>query len=222
FKFREPDESDVFAKEEVRCPFARDRLLAFITQGSQVDVAQQMFAGTEQHGPDDEMHFVNQAGAQKLPKGRYAAAETDIAAARCCGGLLQSGVNAPGDKAKLRAARHGQRRPWVMREHEHGRVIRRLIAPPAPPAVVRPRASDRTEHVAPNNPGADSDEAKLRHAVIDPRLTTLKTLHLVPQAGVEQPLHQLRTPDTQRVLKILAQPRAVAVDGCREALHAEL
>src|SRR5712692_1496490 len=135
------------------------------------------------------MQLVNQGGAQILPNSGYAATEADVAAARCSGRLLQSGVNVFGDKAKLRTSRHPKRRPRVMRQHEDGRVIRRLVAPPALPAVVRPRASDRTEHVAPKNPGADSGKALLRNSVIDPRLSIVITVHLPPYTCVEEPLH---------------------------------
>src|SRR5437879_9458090 len=86
------------------------------------------------------MQLVNQGGAQILPNSGYAATEADVAAARCSARLLQSGVNAFGGKAKLRTSRHPKGRPRVMRQHEDGRVIRRLFAPPALPAVVRPRA----------------------------------------------------------------------------------
>src|SRR5260370_36274216 len=167
------------------------------------------------------MQLVNQGGAQILPYSGYAATEADVAAARSSGGLLQSGVHATSDKAKLRSSRHPERRPLVMCQHEDGRVIRRLVAPPALPAVVRPRASDRTEHVAPKNPGADSGKALLRNSVIDPRLSIVIAVHLPPYTCVEEPLHQLRAPDAERILEILVRPGTVAVDGNREALDAE-
>src|SRR5208337_4731055 len=113
------------------------------------------------------MELVNQGRAQILPDSGYAAAEADVAAARCSGRLFQGGVDAFGDKEKLRTSRHPKRRPRVMRQHEDGRVIRRLVAPPALPTVVRPRAPDRTEHVAPKNPGTDSGKALFRNCVID-------------------------------------------------------
>src|SRR5438132_9980494 len=167
------------------------------------------------------MQLINQGSAQILPNSCYAATDADVAAARCSACLLQSGVNAFGDKAKLRAPRHPKRRPRVMRQHEDGRVIRRLVAPPALPAAVRPRAPDRAEHVAPENPGTDSGEALLGNAVVDPRLSTVKALHLPPHARGEEPLHQLRAPDAEWILEILVRPSSVAVDGNREALDAE-
>src|ERR1700682_570832 len=117
------------------------------------------------------MQLVNEGGAQILPNGGDAATEADIAAARCSARLLQSGVNAFGDKAKLRTSRHSKRRPRVMRQHEDGRVIRRLAPPPPLPVVVRPRPSDRTEHVAPKNPGTDSGKTLLGNSVVDSRLS---------------------------------------------------
>src|SRR6266446_1742880 len=167
------------------------------------------------------MQLINQGSAQILPNSCYAATDADVAAARCSGRLLQSGVNAFGDKAKLRTSRHPKRRPRVMRQHEDRRVIRRLIAPPALPAVVRPRASDRTEHVAPKNPGTDSGKALLRNPVVDSRFAVVIAVHLSPYARVEEPLHQLRAPDAKRMLEILVRPGAVAVDGNRETLDAE-
>src|SRR5438876_8383026 len=148
------------------------------------------------------MQLVNQGGAQILPNGGYAATEADVAAVCCSGRLLQSGVNAVGHKAKLRTSRHPKRRPRVMCQHEHRRVIRRLVAPPALPAVVRPRASDRTEHVAPKNPGTDSGKALLRNSVIDSRLSIVIVVHPPPHARVEEPLHQLSAHDAERMFEI--------------------
>src|ERR1700724_2333771 len=164
------------------------------------------------------MQLINQGSAQILPNSCYAATDADVAAARCNGRLLQSGVNAFGDKAKLRTSRHPKRGPWVMRQHEHRRVIWRLVAPPALPAVVRPWPSNRTEHVAAKNPGTDSGKAFLPGRVIDPRLSVIKAVHLPPHACVEEPLHQFRAPDAERILEILVGSSTVAVDGKREAL----
>src|ERR1700680_805859 len=168
------------------------------------------------------MELVNQAGTQILPNGGYPATDADVPLARCSGGLLQRGVDAFGDEAKLRATRHPERRPRVMRQHEDGCVIRRLGAPPALPAVVRPRAAHRTEHVAPKNPGTDSGKALLRNFVVDPRLSILLAVHPAPCACLEEPVHQLRAPDAERMLQVLVGSGTVTIDGNREALDADL
>src|SRR3989454_884575 len=175
-----PDSSRAPAQEDVGRSFARDGLHDLVAQGTHIDAVQEMLPGTEQDRPDGEMQLVNQACAQILPDSGYAAAEADVAAVRCSARLLQGGVNAFGDEAKLRPSRHPERRPRVMRQHEDGRVIRRLVAPPAPPAVVRPRAPDGTEHVAPENPGTDSGKALLRNSVVDSRLSIVMAVHPAP------------------------------------------
>src|SRR5438105_2782512 len=167
------------------------------------------------------MQLVDQTGTQILPNGGNPAAEAHVAPACRSARLLQRDVNAFGDKMKLRTSPHPERRARVMRQHEDGRVIRRLVAPPALPAVVRPRASDRTEHVAPKNPGADSGKALLGNSVIDSRLAIVVTVHPPPHACLEEPLHQFRASDAQRILEILVRPSAVTVDGNREALDTE-
>src|SRR5207237_8495113 len=105
-----------------------------------------------------------------LPARPTAAAGSAAAAARRAARLFERGVNALGDEANFRAALHLERRARVMREHEHRRVIRRLFAPPAAPAIVGPRPAHRTEHVAPEDPRADAGKALLRHGVVGPRL----------------------------------------------------
>src|SRR5580658_1205651 len=192
--------------------FSRDLFRAFVTQRTHVDVHPKMLPGAEQDRPDGQMQLVNQRGAQILTNGGYAAAEANVAAACCSAGLFQSGVNAAGDKPKLRASRHTERRPWIVGQHEHRRVKRGLLAPPAPPAVVGPRTADRTEHVAPKNPGADAGKAALRDAVIDSGLAAVLAVHPAPYACVEKPLHQLKACDAERVLKILVRSGTVTID----------
>ena len=157
------------------------------------------------------------AGAQILPDRRHAAAQPDVAAARRVPRLLERGVDAVGDEPELRAALHRERRARVMRQHEDGRVIRGLVTPPALPALVRPRAADGTEHVAPEDPGADPVEALRRQVVVHARLAVFVAVHPLPGARVEEPVEHLRAADSERVLEILARPGAEPVDGDREA-----
>src|SRR2546428_1232000 len=122
------------------------------------------------------MQLVNQAGAQILPDSGYAATEAHVARARCGARLLQRGVNAFGDKAKLRTSRHPERRPRVMRQHEDGRVIRRLLAPPPPPALVQTPAAHLSAHVEPQNPGTDSGKALINNTAVHSRLSLCTTV----------------------------------------------
>src|SRR2546423_12216402 len=151
--------SGPLAQEDVGRAVARDVLRAFIAQGAHVDVVQEMLAETEQDGPDGEMQLVDQGGAEILADSGDAAAEADVAGARCSPCLLQRGVDTFRDEAKLRSSVHPEWRPRMMRQHEDGRVVWRLVAPPAPPPFVRPRAPGRTEHFSPPKPLPPSREA---------------------------------------------------------------
>src|SRR5437773_5143363 len=126
------------------------------------------------------MQLVDQSGTQILANRGYASTEADVTAARGSGRLLQSGVNAFGDEAELGTSRHPERWPRVMRQHEDRCVIRWFVAPPTLPAVIRPRASDGTEHVATKNPGTDPGKPLLRNSVVDSRLAIVMALHPPP------------------------------------------
>jgi len=158
------------------------------------------------------MQLVDQACLQILPDGRYAPTNADVVLARRRPRLLQRGMNASGDKLKFRASRHPERRPRVMGEHENGRMVRRLIPPPALPAIIRPRASDGTEHVSAENPRPESCKPPLGDVVVDAGLAISLSVHPLPGTRVKKPLHQLRTIDAERILQILARPGTVAVD----------
>src|SRR5881394_4181822 len=125
--------SRALAQKDVGRAFTGDVLRAFIAQSPHIDVMEEMLSRTEQHRPDREMHLVNQRRAQILPNRGHAPSEADVTALGGGGRLLQRSVNAIGDKTKLGASCHPERRPRVMREHEDRRVIRRLFAPPTLP-----------------------------------------------------------------------------------------
>src|SRR5262249_52979302 len=101
-------------------------------------------------------------------------------------------------------------------------MIRRLVAPPALPALIRPRPAHRPEHVPSENPGADAGEAELGHLVVDAGLAVGLSVHLPPDAGVKEPFHPLGPADAERMLEILTRSGAVSVDRDREALHPNL
>jgi hypothetical protein len=98
------NESRTLAHEDVGRTITCDEFRAFIAQSMHIDVVREMLPGTEQDRPDSEMKLVDQAGPQILPNSGYAAAEADVTATCCRGRWLQSGMNAFGDKAKLRTS----------------------------------------------------------------------------------------------------------------------
>jgi hypothetical protein len=99
-----------------------------------------------------------------------------------------------------------------MRQYEDGRVIGGLVTPPTFPGVVGPRSPHGTEHVTPENPGADPGEPLRRHIVVDARFAIFIAVHPLPGARVEEPVKQRRPADSERILKILTRPGTVSVD----------
>src|SRR5205814_9041757 len=133
----------------------------------------------------------------------HAAAEAHVAGAGSLLCALERGVDAVGDEVEHRATFHLERASRVVREHENRRVIRRLVAPPALPALVGPRPAHRPEHVAPEDPRADAAEALRGHLMVDARLAARLSLHLAPEPRVEEPFHQLGAIHAERLLQAL-------------------
>src|SRR5438445_8136940 len=94
------------------------------------------------------------------------------------------------------------------------------LAPPTFPALVRPGAADRTEHVPTKNRGTNADQSAFRNIVVDAQFTTRKSLHSAPYARVEEPLHELGSTNAEWILKILARSGTAAVNGYCETLDA--
>src|SRR5262249_5950157 len=131
----------------------------------------------------------------KLPNRCDAATNANVSTI-CCGlCLLQSRVNAFSDKVKVSASGHLQRGASVMRQDKHGHVVRRLVAPPAFPTLVRPRPANWAKHVAAENPRANSGKALLGNLVIDAGFSVFLAMHHSPNTSMEKPFHQLRTVD---------------------------
>jgi hypothetical protein len=175
-------------------------LHALIAQRTNIDTVQQMLAGTKQDGRDGQVQLVDEGSAKILPDRGNAATQPDIATVRRIPRLLQRGVNTVGDEAKHRAALHHERRSRVMSQHEDRRVIRRLVTPPAFPAVIQPWASDGAEHVSTENLGADPGEPLRRDVVIDACFAIFISVHPLPGPRVEEPIKQFRTADSKRIL----------------------
>src|SRR2546428_12513432 len=112
------------------------------------------------------MQLVDHPGAEELSDGRHAAAEPNVAVARGGFRLLERGVDPIGDEVEYGAALHRDRRAGMMRQHEYRHMIWRLLAPPAPPALVRPGGAGPAAHGAPPDPPARPAHALLRELVV--------------------------------------------------------
>src|SRR5262249_35495337 len=108
--------------------WSRHMLAAREAKLGEIDAVEEMLARAKQHRRDRKMHLVDQPGPQIFLDGGDAAAEADILAAGGFESALERGLDAIGDEVKGRAARHADRRPRVVREHEDRHVIGRVVA----------------------------------------------------------------------------------------------
>src|SRR5215510_7317805 len=138
------------------------------------------------------MQLVNQTRAQILPDSVHAAAETNIKTACRRPRLLQGRVNTFSHKVKLRPAGHSEFWSRMMGQNEDRRVIWRLVAPPALPALVRPRTAHRAKHISPENPRADIRKTQLGRFVVDACLAIRLAMHSAPEARAKNPVHQIQ------------------------------
>src|SRR3954463_3736750 len=210
------------AQEHMRGALAAHVLRALVAERAPIDTLEERFACAEQHRPHGKMQLIDQPRLQVLAYRRDAAADAHILATRGGLGLLERRFDAVGDEVKHRAAFHIERCAVVMRENEHRRVIGRLLAPPAAPALVGPGPAYRTEHVAPEDPGADAAKALLRHLMVVAGFAARLPLHLAPQARMDEPIHQLGAVDAQWLLQALVRTCAKAIERHRKTLDAYL
>ena len=109
------------------------------TELVKIQSGEKMLAFAEENRRDGQVHFVDLAGEQVLAEDGDAAADADVLilsfALGCGFGLVQGGVGSVGDEVEGGAAFHFEWRARVMREDEDGRVVGRIVAPPASPGV---------------------------------------------------------------------------------------
>jgi hypothetical protein len=193
-----------------------------IAQPEQVDPGEQALAGSEQDRRNGEVHLVHQARLQVLPDRSDAAAEPHVLILGCVAGTRERFADAFGDEVKRGAAIHRDGWSRMVCEHEDGRVVWRGVAPPPHPRLIRPRATNRPEHIPPEYPGADACESARDEVVVDARRTAPGAVDLLKGARGEQPVVKRHAADAQRVPEILVGSRPEAVERNAEATDAEL
>ena len=161
------------------------------------------------------MQVVDQVGGEELADGGRAAADADVKSARGGLGGRERLGRAGVDEVEGRAALHLDRGPDVMREHEGGRMERRLLPPPALPLLVGPRAALVAELVAPHDLGANAGTPVAREGVVDAGGPACLALHGAKCPGGEEPLHQpgAGMPEGRLTGLVLAGAEAVERNG---------
>src|SRR5882762_4000763 len=195
---------------------------ARIAQRRQVHPRKERLTTAEQDRRDRDMHLVDEPRLEILAQRGRPAADLDIAPARGFPGATERFLNAPGDEMKDGPAFHRDRLARVVRQHEHRHVIRRVLAPPATPPVVRPRPAHGAEHVAAHDIRTDAFPEALSKIVVGARRPARLPVDLAKPARADVPAVQVLTSDAEWVLAILPRTGAVPVERDREVVDAQL
>src|SRR5437667_9682441 len=193
---------------------------ALITQGREIEAVEEMLAGPEQPWRDRHVQLVDEPRFEVLADRRHAAADLHILSLSSRRRSFQRLADTARDKVEDRPAFHLNRRAAVMRQHKYGAVLRRVLSPPAAPGVVGPGTTNRAEHVAPHNPGANALPKTRRDIVIDAGGAAGLTIDALERAGLDKPFVQRFTTDAEGLLASLVRASAVAVERNREVMHA--
>src|SRR5262249_3574880 len=198
-----------------------DVLGALESQRGEIEPREQMLATAEEHRSDGEVHLVDQPRLEVLPDRRHTTAEPDVLASGCLAGALQRLVDAPGDEVEGRPAVHRAGCARVTGQHEDLDVVRRSVAPPSLPRLVRPATPDGTEHVSPEDPGADAHEASSGECVVHAGGAFPIPEKLLEGPGRIDPLVQGLPADAEGILQGLTWSCAEAVEGDADAADAQ-
>src|SRR5262252_1560826 len=99
----------------------------------------------------------------------------------------------------------------MVRQHESRRVVGRIAAPPALPALVRPGAADRAEHVAAKDEGAEPIHRTARIFIINTARAAALAEHCLEGARTDEPRVQLPPALAERIFETLLRPRSETV-----------
>src|SRR5579863_10516581 len=168
------------------------------------------------------MHFVDEPSAKVRSDGRNSAAQPNIFPSSGFTSTRKRILDAFGDEVKCRSALHRQRAARVVGEHEDLRVIRRFVSPPSFPRLVRPGASNRPEHISPDDPRADVDKPTGDEVIINAGFPTAFASHCLECASFEYPLVERKPAQPEWVLKALTWASPKSVDGHSESVNAQL
>src|SRR6202795_5287783 len=149
------------------------------------------------------MQLIDQPGAKILTRSLDATADLHVATIGGLFRLVQRRLDTVGHEDEGGAAFHLDRIARMVRQHEGRRVIGRIVAPPALPARVWPRAADRPEHIAAEDEGAEAVHRTMCVGLIDAVRAAVLTDHCPEHARTEHPLVQLPPTLAERIFKTL-------------------
>src|SRR5580700_10135961 len=191
-----------------------------VAERRQVDPGEHHFALPEHDRRQGEMQLIDQPGAKILTRRLDATADLHVATIGGLFRLLQRRLDTVGYEDEGGAAFHLDRIARMVRQHEGRRVIGRIVAPPALPALVRPRTADRPEHIAAEDERTEPVHRTIRVGLIDTVRAPVLADHCLEHARTEQPPVQFHPAFAERIFKTLFRPCSETVERDRKACNA--
>lgn len=185
---------------------------AGIAQGRKIHTVEEAFTGAEQDWGYGDVHLIDQAVAKILLNDIDAATNPNVFACGSLPGVLESDGSTFRHKVKGRSVLHDQRWARVVREHVYGDVIHGVLAPPTPPALVRPWTTNRPKHVPAEDPCADVVETSSGKPIVDARFSAIAAKQLLLNGSSrDQPTMKRSAADAQRIVDVLVWASAETV-----------
>src|SRR6185437_7922721 len=158
------------------------------------------------------MEIVHEPIAKKLLDCGNPAANADVLAVCGGGSLLHGRMNSICNKMEGSSARHRNRITGVACQHKYRSVVRRVFTPPAFPVFVRPRSSNRTEHVTANDPCSNVLEAASGEIIVNSRCSLIFSVEALKGARWEHPIVLSEAAATERIFEALIRTSPVPVN----------
>ncbi len=185
---------------------------AGIAQGRKIHTFEESLTGAEQDWRYGHVHLIDKAVAKILPDDIDSATNANILASGGFPGALQSDGSTFRHEVKGRSAVHDKRRARVVREHEHGYVVHSVLAPPTPPALVRPWTTNRPKHASAEDPCADVLETSSGKLIVDACFPAIATKQLLLNGSSgNQPPMQRSAANAQWIIDVLVWASAETV-----------
>src|SRR6202453_4527921 len=181
------------------------------SQCGQVNTGEECLTLTEGNRCKCKVEGIDHPCLQILPHGGNAAADLDVLGTRCLFCEPQRLFDASAYKVEGGAAFHHEQLTLVVCQDERRRVVWRIRTPPSLPRVVLPWATDRTKHVAAKDKGAKVFHRPPCVHVVRIDRSALLAVHGAECLGMEEPLKDLWTALTQRIVHALLDPCAKTV-----------
>ena len=185
---------------------------AGIAKRRKIHAFEEALTGADQNWRYGYVHLIDQAVAKILLDDIDSATNANIFSSCGFPGARKGDSSTFRHEIKRRSAIHDKRWARVVRKYEYGDVIHRVLAPPTPPALVWPWATNRPKHISAKDPSADVLKTSSGKLIVDTCFPAIATKQLLLNGSSgEKPTMKRSAANAQRIVDVLAWASAEAV-----------